>query len=100
MRFEQGGGVLSVAAGGLAGAIRESYTDPVSRVNRILRDERRARVAAMTPAERLALAEKLGEEGLAEFMSAHGVDRETARKAIRKSRRVGRKRSASAAGND
>ncbi len=50
----------------------------------------------MTPAERIALVEKLGEEGLAAFMSATNMDRESALKAIRRSRRVGRRPSRSA----
>jgi hypothetical protein len=61
-----------------------------------LRAEQRERFARMTPAERVALSEKLGEEGLAEFMSANGLDRDAAVKAIRRSRRVGRRRSACA----
>jgi hypothetical protein len=61
-----------------------------------LRREQWERFAQMTPAERVALSEKLGEEGLAAFMSANGLDRESALKAIRRSRRVGRRRSRSA----
>lgn len=61
-----------------------------------LRREQRERVSKMTPAERSALANRLGEEGLAAFMSANGVDRQSALKAIRRSRRVGRRPSASA----
>lgn len=56
-----------------------------------LRHEQRERFAQMTPAERLALSERLGEEGLAEFMSANRLDRAEALQAIRRSRRVGRK---------
>jgi len=56
-----------------------------------LRQEQRERIARMTPAERFALSERLGEEGLAEFMSANGLDRADALKAIRRSRRIGRK---------
>jgi hypothetical protein len=61
-----------------------------------LRREQLERFAMMTPAERVALSERLGEEGLAAFMSANGVDRDTALKAIRRSRRVGRRPSSSA----
>jgi hypothetical protein len=68
----------------------------VSRVNDDLRRERRERILKMTPAERSALAAKLGAEGVVAFMSANRVDRETALKAIRRSRRVGRRRSNSA----
>ncbi|HEY0140763.1 MAG TPA: hypothetical protein VGF48_07695 [Thermoanaerobaculia bacterium] len=48
----------------------------------------------MTPAERVALARRLGEEGLAAFMSAHQLDRAGAVRAIRRSRAVGRNTSA------
>lgn len=65
-------------------------------VNDDLRREQRERIARMTPAERIALVEKLGEEGLAAFMSATNMDRESALKAIRRSRRVGRRPSRSA----
>ena len=61
-----------------------------------LRREQAERFARMTPAERVALGEKLGEEGLAAFMSANDLDREAALKAIRRSRRVGRRPSNSA----
>ena len=68
----------------------------MTRVNEDLRREQRERIGKMTPAERIALAERLGEEGLAAFMSAHDMDRATALKAIRRSRRVGRRPSVSA----
>jgi hypothetical protein len=55
-----------------------------------LKREQRERFARMTPAERLALSERLGEEGLAEYMSTHGLDRDEARRAIRQTRRIGR----------
>ena len=61
-----------------------------------LRREQLERFAKMTVAERFALSEKLGEEGLAAFMSANHLDRESALKAIRRSRRVGRRHSACA----
>ena len=55
-----------------------------------LRNEQNARMEAMTPAERVALAHELGERALREFMTANGLDRETAIRRIRRSRRVGR----------
>ena len=61
-----------------------------SRLGEQLKEEQRARFAAMTPAQRVALSERLGEEGLAEYMSAHGLDRAEAVRAIKRSRRVGR----------
>ena len=54
------------------------------------------RLARMTPAERVDLAFKLGEQGLAEYMATHGVDRRTAISRIRATRRLGRRPSASA----
>ena len=56
-----------------------------------LKAEQLARFARMTPAERIALTERLGEEGLAEFMSANMLDRRTAIRLIRQSRRFGRR---------
>ena len=56
-----------------------------------LKQEQRQRFATMTPAERVALAERLGESGLAEYMSAHGVGRIEAVKAIKRTRRIGRR---------
>lgn len=56
-----------------------------------LKQEQRERFLAMTPAERFALTERLGREGLAEFMSANQLDRASAIRAIKKSRRAGRK---------
>lgn len=61
-----------------------------------LRREQLERFAEMTPAERVALSEKLGREGLAAFMSANGLDRQTALEAIRRTRRLGRRHSSSA----
>jgi hypothetical protein len=62
-----------------------------SRLIERLKQEQRERIARMTPAELLALTERLGEEGLSEFMSANRLDRPSAVKAIRHSRRLGRK---------
>jgi hypothetical protein len=59
-----------------------------------LRREQLERYRRMTPAERVALARRLGEEGLAAFMSAHQLDRAGAVRAIRRSRAVGRNTSA------
>ena len=58
--------------------------------------DRAARTAAMTPAERVALAVRLGEEGLARHMETYGVDRRTALAQIKATRRLGRPRSVSA----
>jgi hypothetical protein len=71
-----------------------------STVARDVSARRLARVAAMTPAERVALAMRLGEEGLASYMATHGVDRRTARTRIKATRRPGRRPSASADTDD
>jgi hypothetical protein len=54
----------------------------------------------MTPAERVALAVRLGEEGIASYMATHGLDRQTAIARIRATRHVGRRPSASADADD
>jgi hypothetical protein len=54
------------------------------------------RLSAMTPDERIALVERLREEGLASYMETHGVDRTAAVAQIKAARRLGRRRSASA----
>jgi hypothetical protein len=50
----------------------------------------------MSPAEAIALARRLGEQGIAAYMVAHGVDRPTAVARIKATRRLGRRHSASA----
>jgi hypothetical protein len=62
--------------------------------------ERREQLAAMTPADRVALAVRLGDQGLASYMATHGLDRQTAIARIRATRRLGRRRSASADADD
>jgi hypothetical protein len=59
-------------------------------------EARAARLAAMTPGERVALALRLAEDGLATYMATHGVDRRTAIARIKATRRLGRRHSASA----
>jgi len=54
----------------------------------------------MTPAERVALAVRMGEQGLASYMAAHGVDRRAARALIEATRRAGRRRSLAAERDD
>jgi hypothetical protein len=71
-----------------------------SRVARALRREQAARHALMTPAERVALAARLGEEAIASYMDAHAVDRHTAIEQLKASRRLGRRRSRSADGDE
>lgn len=67
-----------------------------SRIAREHRLRQAARLAALTPAERVALAERLGRDGLASFMTTHGIDRATAIRRIKATRRLGRRPSASA----
>jgi hypothetical protein len=52
---------------------------------------RMERLAAMTPDERVVLAVRLGEEGLASYVETHGVDRRTAVARIKATRRLGRR---------
>jgi hypothetical protein len=51
----------------------------------------------MSPAEAIALARRLGEQGIAAYMVAHGLERRTAIARIKATRRLGRRYSASAA---
>jgi hypothetical protein len=71
-----------------------------SAVAHAVSQEQREQLAAMTPAERVALAVRLGEEGLASYMATHGLDRQTAIARIRATRRLGRRPSASADADD
>jgi hypothetical protein len=57
---------------------------------------RAARLAALTPDERIRLVSRLGEEGIASYMSIHHVDRRTALARIKATRQLGRRRSAAA----
>jgi len=54
----------------------------------------RARAAALSPAERVALALSLGERDIAAYADAHGIDRSSARRALERARQAGRRRSA------
>ncbi len=60
-------------------------------VNDTLVAEDRQRVAALDPGERIALALRLGEESLALYCAAEGIDRETARKRIERARQAQRR---------
>ena len=57
---------------------------------------RAQRLAAMTPEQRILLAERLGEESLTTYMSVQGVDRRTAVARIKATRRMGRRPSRAA----
>ena len=67
-----------------------------SKVAADLSRERLRRIAALSPADRIALAERLGEESVTAHMAAHAVDRRTAMAQIKATRRLGRRRSRSA----
>lgn len=71
-----------------------------SAVNRATARARMARHAAMTPAERVALAARLQREGVAAFMLTQGVDRPTAIRRIKALHRLGRRPSPAAIGRD
>ncbi|RMF24108.1 MAG: hypothetical protein D6760_04060 [Deltaproteobacteria bacterium] len=58
-----------------------------------LRKEDREAVAALSPAERIRLALRLGEESLAIYMACHAVDRETALAHFRRRMQAGRRSS-------
>lgn len=60
-----------------------------------LRREQFARYQRMTPAERVALAMRLGEEVLADYMANTGLTREEAKRELKRASRVGRRPSAS-----
>jgi hypothetical protein len=61
---------------------------------------RARRLAALSPAEAIALARRLGEQGIAAYMVAHGVERRTAIARIKATHRLGRRHSPSAAADE
>ncbi|MBA2301249.1 MAG: hypothetical protein H0W08_01295 [Acidobacteria bacterium] len=65
-----------------------------SKAAREAAQRRSRRVAAMSPAERVALAHRLAEAGIAAYMLTHGIDRRTAVARIKATRRLGRRHSA------
>jgi hypothetical protein len=85
------------ADGGAAGLLpRRAYTGAMrSKTAADVRQRQFERYAAMTPDERVALALRLGEEGLATYMTTHGLDRRAAIARIRATHRLGRRPSAS-----
>ena len=62
-----------------------------SRVAEEVREAQREEMMRMTPEERMALAARLRERGLADYMATHGVSREEAIAQIRRQRQVGRR---------
>lgn len=65
-----------------------------------LRADTRREVARLSPAARIDLAFRLGEEDLALLMAARGIDREEATRVIVRSRHIGRVFSRSAQGDE
>lgn len=66
-----------------------------SKVAAGLSRQRREQMAALSPAERIAIAQRLGAEGILAFMTTHDTDRATAIRRIEATRRLGRRYSAS-----
>jgi hypothetical protein len=59
-----------------------------SRVADEVRAAHEARIRAMTPEQRLTLAAKLRERGIADFMAGAGISRERALRRIREQRQA------------
>jgi hypothetical protein len=73
------------------GARRRAYTAPVSRLAASLREEDRQRVRRMTPDARLHEALALGEEAVAVYAAAHGLDPLEARRTLERASQKGRR---------
>ncbi|MEO8274824.1 MAG: hypothetical protein ABI639_01310 [Thermoanaerobaculia bacterium] len=69
-----------------------------SRVAAALRRERRRAELALSPLERLALAQRLGREAVAAFARLHGITADQARREFARRRQIGRRPSGCAAG--
>jgi hypothetical protein len=67
-----------------------------SKVAAGIRAEQRAAELALSPIERLELAQRLGDEALANYVSAHGLSPEAAFAELARRRQLGRRASASA----
>jgi hypothetical protein len=61
-----------------------------------LRSDTQSRLRAVTPAERVEMAFRLGDADLEAFMCAHGLARAEALAALQRARRTGRRPSACA----
>lgn len=55
------------------------------------REELRRAERSLTPLERLRLAQRLGDEAVAQFAHAHGVEPEVAAREFARRRRLGRR---------
>jgi hypothetical protein len=62
----------------------------MSRVSERLREEDRARLCRMTPAERVAEALALGDAAIEAFAAARGLDRTDARRRLERAAQAGR----------
>jgi hypothetical protein len=70
---------------------RRFYTSGMSRVADEMRREQEQRLARMTPGERMAEALRLGQEAITAYAAAHGLDREEARRRLKRAAQVGRR---------
>lgn len=67
------------------------YTEAMSTVSERLQEESRQRLRKMTVAERLAEALELGERAIDTYASAHGIDRDKARRRLEEASQAGRR---------
>jgi hypothetical protein len=64
----------------------------MSDVAKQLRDAERERQARLTPAERIREALRLGQAAISAYAAAHGIDREEARRRLKRASQAGRHR--------
>jgi hypothetical protein len=82
---------------GRDGAIfRPPYTDAVSVLAAYLRDRAADEVRRMDPRTRMRVALELGDEDLARYCAAHGVDPAEGRRRLMRQRQAGRRPSVAA----
>jgi hypothetical protein len=65
----------------------------MSRVAQLLREEERARLHAMSPAERVAEALRLGRRAIAAYAAAHDIDPREAQRRLEQAAQAGRRHS-------
>ncbi len=70
----------------------------ISKVAASLRRDQRRAESALSPLERLALAQRLGREAVAAFARLHGITTDQARRELARRRQIGRRPSRCAAG--
>ena len=71
-----------------------------SRVAQVTAQTTSRRLARLSPAERIAMALRLADEGIASYILTQGVDRAVAIKRIKATHRLGRRASRSAAADE